>query len=249
MSGHSKWSTIRHKKGAADAKRGKLFTKIIKEISAAARSGSDPDSNPRLRTAIANAKSANMPNDNITRAIKKGAGDLGGASYETVTYEGYGPGGTAILVQVLTDNKNRTVSEIRHLFSRSGGNLGETGCVSWMFIQKGVVIVEQGKIAEEKLMDIILEAGADDMETEDGFYNIYMDPSLLDTVRTLIESKGVGIYKSEVSMEPQTTVKLTGKDAETVIKLMEKLEDHDDVQNAYANFDIDEEEMAKILGE
>jgi YebC/PmpR family DNA-binding regulatory protein len=248
MSGHNKWSSIKHKKGAADAKRGKIFTKLIKEITVAAKTGGgDPDSNARLRTAILAAKAENMPSDNITRAIKKGTGELeGAAAYEDVIYEGYGPGGTALMVEVLTDNKNRTVSDIRHIFTRSNGNLGESGSVAWMFKKKGVVTVPASSTSEDAIMEAGLEAGAEDVVNDGDIFMLYTDPSSLESVRSALESKNVKIEKAEISMIPQTTVKLSGKDAETMLKLIENLEDNDDVQKVHSNFDIDDEEMAKL---
>jgi len=248
MSGHNKWSSIKHKKGAADAKKGKIFTKLIKEITVAAKTGGgDPDSNARLRTAILAAKAENMPNDNITRAIKKGTGELeGAAAYEDVIYEGYGPGGTALMVEVLTDNKNRTVSDIRHIFTRSNGNLGESGSVAWMFKKKGVVTVPASSTSEDAIMEAGLEAGAEDVINDGDIFMLYTDPSSLESVRSALESKNVKIEKAEMSMIPQTTVKLSGKDAETMLKLIENLEDNDDVQKVHSNFDIDDEEMAKL---
>jgi len=248
MSGHNKWSSIKHKKGAADAKRGKIFTKLIKEITVAAKTGGgDPDSNARLRTAILAAKAENMPSDNITRAIKKGTGELeGAAAYEDVIYEGYGPGGTALMVEVLTDNKNRTVSDIRHIFTRSNGNLGESGSVAWMFKKKGIVTVPASSTSEDAIMEAGLEAGAEDVISDGDIFMLYTDPSSLESVRSALESKSVKIEKAEISMIPQTTVKLSGKDAETMLKLIENLEDNDDVQKVHSNFDIDDEEMAKL---
>ena len=249
MSGHNKWSSIKHKKGAADAKKGKIFTKLIKEITVAAKTGSgDPEMNARLRTAINVAKAANMPNDNITRAIKKGTGELeGAAAYEDVIYEGYGPGGTAVIVEVLTDNKNRTVADIRHIFSRSNANLGETGCVAWMFSKKGVIVVPADKTTEDALMEISLEAGAEDVVLEGDAFVVYTEQNGLEAVRSAIAAKNIPIESAEVSMISQTKVKLTGKDAENMIKLIDKLEDSDDVQKVHSNYDIDDEEMSKIV--
>lgn len=249
MSGHSKWSTIKRKKGAADAKRGKIFTKIIKEITMAARlGGGDPEKNPRLRQAILAAKDENMPKDNIERAIKKGIGAEGedGSSYEEVVYEGYGPGGVAVLVEVLTDNKNRTVAEIRHIFSKYGGNLGENGCVAWMFDKKGSILIDKKQIDEDKLMEIAIEAGADDVKEEENEYEVITSPQLLDEVRAAVEEKGIKVLSSRISMIPKTTVELTGEKAVSMLKLMEKMEDNDDVQNVYANFDIPDEIMEKM---
>jgi YebC/PmpR family DNA-binding regulatory protein len=240
MSGHSKWASIKHKKAATDAKRGRIFTRLIKEITVAARmGGGDPDGNPRLRTAVLTAKTQNMPQDNIKRAIKKGTGELPGQSYEEGGFEGYGPGGTAILVEVLTDNRNRTVAEIRHAFAKHGGNMGETGCVNWMFEKKGVLLVEQDKADEEELMELVLEAGADDMIREDGNFEITTAPAVFEDVKKALEKKGVPLALAEVSMIPQSTVRLEGSDAKRMLRLMEALEDHDDVQNVAANFDID----------
>lgn len=249
MSGHSKWSTIKRKKGAADAKRGKIFTKIIREITMAARlGGGDPEKNPRLRQAIIAAKEENMPKENIERAIKKGIGADGddGSSFEEVVYEGYGPGGVAVLVEVLTDNKNRTVAEIRHIFSKYGGNLGENGCVSWMFDKKGSILIDKRQIDEDKLMEIAIEAGADDVKEEENEYEVLTSPTLLDEVRATIEGKGIKVLSSRISMIPKTTVELTGEKAISMLKLMEKMEDNDDVQNVYANFDIPDEIMEKM---
>lgn len=240
MSGHSKWSTIKRKKGKADAQRGKVFTKIIKEITAAARvGGADEASNPTLRTAILNAKAANMPAANIDRAIKKGTGELPGVSYEEAIYEGYGPGGTALLIETFTDNKNRTVAEIRHILSKSNSNLGESGCVSWMFQKKGIVVVRSEEVAEEELFEIALDAGADDIRAEDDVFEIVVSPSNFESVKAAVEAKGIAIDSAELIMHPQNTVKVEGKDAEQLIKLMDVLEDHDDVDNVYSNFDID----------
>lgn len=248
MSGHNKWSSIKHKKGAADAKRGKLFTKLIKEITVAAKNGGgDIEMNARLRTAVLTARTANMPNDNIIRAIKKGTGELeGAATYEEVVYEGYGPGGTAVLVEVMTDNKNRTVSELRHIFTRSNGNLGETGCVAWMFSKKGVITVSASKTTEDTLMEVGLDAGAEDVISDGDNFIVYTDPNSLETVRSALEKKNIPIENAEISMIPQTMIKLTGKDAENILKLMETLEDHDDVQKVHSNFDIDDEEMSRM---
>jgi len=247
MSGHSKWHSIKHKKAAADSKRGKIFTKLIKEMSVAARiGGGDPDSNPRLRTAVTAAKAVNMPLDNIKRAIMKGTGELPGQSYEQVMYEGYGPGGAAVLIETLTDNKNRTVAEIRHLLSKHGGNLAETGAVQWIFERKGYIVVSREKVEEDKLMEIILEAGADDMKVESDSYSIYTAFDSFEHVRSAVEKAGVEPESAELTMVPQNGVHLEGKKAEQMIRLMESLEDHEDVQNVYANFDIDEAEMEAI---
>ncbi|MDI9570000.1 MAG: YebC/PmpR family DNA-binding transcriptional regulator [Pseudomonadota bacterium] len=248
MSGHNKWSTIKHKKGAADAKRGKIFTKIIKEITLAARlGGADPDGNPRLRTAILAAKGENMPKDNIERAIKKGAGAGADAiNYEEITYEGYGPGGVAVLVEVMTDNKNRTVAEIRHIFSKHGGNLGENGCVSWMFDKKGTILIDKKAIGEEELMELALEAGADDVREEDQEYEIIASPSVFEEVHRAVEARGLKPLTAKIGMVPQNTVALGEDKAPQMLKMMEKLEDNDDVQNVYANFDISDEMMEKL---
>jgi YebC/PmpR family DNA-binding regulatory protein len=243
MSGHSKWSSIKHKKGAADAKRGKVFTKLIKEITVAARMGGsgDPDMNPRLRAAIAAAKTENMPKDNIARAIKKGTGELEGASYEEAVYEGYGPGGAAVLLESLTDNKNRAVSEIRHLFSKNGGNLGEAGCVSWMFDKKGYMSVDKDSIEEDRLMETALEAGAEDIREDDGVFEIITAPEDYDTVKSALDAASIVCDTTEVTMLPQTVTSLLGKEAEQMIRLMDGLEDCEDVQKVYTNADIPEE--------
>lgn len=247
MSGHSKWHSIRHKKAAVDAKRGKMFTRLIKEISVAARiGGADPDSNPRLRTAVQAAKDANMPSDNIKRAILKGTGELPGQSYEESTYEGYGPGGVAVFMETLTDNKNRTVAEIRHLFSKHGGNLGEAGSVQWIFEKKGYIVVGQDAVSEERLFEIALEAGAEDLRSEGDVFEIYTQLEALEEVRRALDSAGVAITESTPTMIPQNEVRLEGKVAQQMLHLMEALEDHDDVQSVYANFDIDEAEMESM---
>ncbi len=248
MSGHSKWSSIKHKKAATDAKRGKLFTKLIKEITIAARlGGGDVKANPRLRTAVAAAKAQSMPNDNIDRAIKKGTGELGGAQPEGVVYEGYGPGGVAIIAEALTDNRNRTVAEIRHIFGRHGGNLGESGCVGWMFRKKGIISVERRAVDEEKLLELALEAGAEDMSSDDpeGF-QVTTAPENYQAVRDALEKAGIAVAHGEVSLAPENTVRVSGHAAEQVLKLVEELEDHDDIQNVAANFDIDADELAHI---
>jgi YebC/PmpR family DNA-binding regulatory protein len=242
MSGHSKWATIKHKKGAADARRGKIFTKIIKEISVAARiSGGDPDSNPRLRTAIAAAKAENMPADNIKRAIQKGTGELPGTIIEEAIYEAYGPGGTAMIVEVTTDNKNRTTSEIRHIFAKHGGAFGAS--VAWMFHKKGYVVVEKGKADEEKLLELITDAGADDMNDDGSNWEILSAPENFHNVVERLKAAQITPAAAEVSMVPQNYVKLTGKHAEQMLRLMEELEDHEDVSHVYANFDIEEAEL------
>lgn len=247
MSGHNKWSTIKHKKGAADAKRGKIFTKLIKELTVAAKmGGSDPDGNPRLRTAIDKAKSENMPKDNIERAIKKGAGEMDGVNYEETTYEGYGPGGVAILVEVMTDNRNRTVSDVRSIFSKCNGNMGEAGCVSWLFDKKGLIVYPKDTDFDA-LFEAALEAGAEDVADEEGQIEVITDPSAFMEVRDALDKGGFKHDSAEVTMIPQTMVKLEGKQAESMLKLMERLEDNDDVQNVYANFDISEEEIEKMM--
>lgn len=247
MSGHSKWSTIKRKKGAADAKRGKLFTKLIKEITVAARTGGgDPEGNPRLRSAIAAAKSENMPKDNIDRAIKKGTGELEGAQYEEVFYEGYGAGGTAVLVESLTDNKNRTVADIRYIFSKSGGSLGENGCVAWMFKKKGFIVVEKKDVNEEMLMEAALESGAEDIDEDDDNFEVKTSPADFEKVKDALNEKGIKYIMAEITMIPDSTVKLEGKDAEQMLRLMDALEDNDDVQKVYSNFDIPDEVLESI---
>ncbi|GAB4231431.1 MAG: YebC/PmpR family DNA-binding transcriptional regulator [Acidobacteriota bacterium] len=247
MSGHSKWHSIRHKKAVVDARRGKIFTKLIKEISVAARlGGGDPASNPRLRAAIQAAKAANMPQDNIKRAIQKGTGELPGQQYEEATYEGYGPGGVAVFIEALTDNKNRTVAEIRHLFSKHGGNLGESGSVQWMFDRKGYIAVPKDQVSEEKLLEVALEAGAEDMQSAGDLYAIYTPFENFEAVREAIEKAGIPIEESSLTMVPQNEIRLEGKTAAQMLALMEALEDHDDVQHVYANFDIDQEELETL---
>lgn len=242
MSGHSKWSSIKHKKGAADAKRGKIFSRLIKEVTVAARlGGGDPNGNPRLRTAIQACKAENMPKDNIERAIKKGTGELEGTSYEEVNYEGYGPGGVAMLIDCLTDNKNRTVADIKHLFDRHGGNLGEPGCVAWMFEKKGLIIFEKDKVDEEALLDLALEAGAEDVRDEETEFEVVMDPSDFEAVKKAFDDAGMIYTLAETSMVPQNTIKLEGKKANQMLTLIDALEDHDDISHVYANFDIPDE--------
>ncbi len=245
MSGHSKWHTIKHKKGALDAKRGKLFTKLIKEITIAARTGGsgDPNQNPRLRKAVNDAKGANMPNDTIDRAIKRGTGELEGVHYDEITYEGYGPGGVAVMVNATTDNRNRTVSELRHLFSKNGGNLGESGSVAWMFNKKGQIIVDAALKGEDEMMEIALEAGAEDMLNDGESYQILTAPEDFMTVLDTVKSKGVEPISAEVAMIPQNTIKLDGGQATQMLKLYEALDDHEDVQSVYANFEIDDAVM------
>jgi YebC/PmpR family DNA-binding regulatory protein len=250
MSGHSKWATIKRKKAATDSARGKVFTKIIKEITIAARiGGGDPNGNPRLRLAIASAKSSNMPADNITRAIKKGTGELEGVHYEEITYEGYGPAGVALMIESVTDNRNRTVSELRHLMTRNGGNLAETGAVGWNFEHKGVINVTKGNFTEDDLLNVILDAGADDLFTEDEFYQITTTMEHLEKVRKALESSNllsIKIEKASLQYVAKTTTRVLGKDAENTIKLINVLEDHDDVQNVYTNADIDEKVLAEF---
>jgi len=242
MSGHSKWSSIKHKKGAADAKRGKIFTRLIKEITIAARmGGGDPDANPRLRTAIQAAKSENMPKDNIERAIKKGTGELEGVNYEESTYEGYGPGGAAVLIDSLTDNKNRAVAEIRHIFSKNGGNLGENGCVAWMFEKKGYINVDRASADEEVLMEKALDAGAEDVREDADSFEIITDPGDFEAVKSAMEASSIAFETAEVTMLPQSVSNLKGKEAEQMIRLMDALEDCDDVQRVYTNADIPDE--------
>jgi YebC/PmpR family DNA-binding regulatory protein len=248
VSGHSKWSTIKRKKGALDAKRGKIFTKLIKEITVAARmGGGDPEGNPRLRSAIGTAKSENMPKDNIERAIKKGTGELEGAVYDEISYEGYGPGGVAVLVDCMTDNKNRSVADIRHAFSKSGGNLGETGCVSWMFEKKGSILIDKDTIGEEELMDKALEAGAEDVVEEDNVYQVVTTPDDFEAVREALETDGIKFIEASVSMIPQNVVEITEeKPARQILRLLESLEEHEDVQNVFSNFDISDEIMEAV---
>jgi len=248
MSGHSKWATTKHKKAAIDAKRGKIFTKIGKEITVAARlGGGDPDGNPRLRTAVVNAKSVSMPAENIKRAIQKGTGELPGVAYEEITYEGYGPNGVAIIMEVMTDNRNRTVAEIRHTMEKLGKGMGENGCVSWMFHKKGYIVVARTKADEEKLMSLALDAGAEDLQTEDENFVITTPPNEFEKVKKALEDAGVPLELAEVTMLPQTYVTLEKeKEAGQMLRLMEALEDNDDVQNVYANFDIPDEVMNAV---
>ncbi len=250
MSGHSKWHSIKHKKAKVDAQRGRIFSKIIKEITVSARmGGGDPETNPRLRVAISSAKDANMPQKNIDNAILKGTGALPGVYYEDVTYEGYGPGGVAMFIEAVTDNKNRTVAEIRHLLGKYGGNLGEAGSVDWMFDKKGYILIPADKYEEEELMEIVLECGAEDMSGGDDFYEIYTVFEDFHQVRSALEEKGIYIEKAELTRIPQNYVNVDGKQAEQMLKLMEVLDEHDDIQNVYANFDIDDEEMARIMAD
>ncbi|WP_456385140.1 YebC/PmpR family DNA-binding transcriptional regulator [Desulfolithobacter sp.] len=248
MSGHSKWSTIKRKKGANDAKRGKIFTKLIKEITIAARmGGGDPEGNPRLRSAITAAKAQNMPKDNIERAIKKGTGDMEGVAYEEILYEGYGPGGVAVLVETMTDNKNRTVADVRHFFAKSGGNLGESGCVGWMFDKKGTILVDREGVDEDELMDLAIEAGAEDVIEEEASFQILTEPEDFSEVVDALEKSGITIAEASISMVPKNTVEVTEeKKARSLLKLLENLEDHDDVQKVHANFDIPDELMEQL---
>ena len=248
MSGHSKWATIKHKKGALDAKRGKIFTHLIKEITIAAKAGGDPDGNPRLRTAILAAKAENMPADNIKRAIQRGTGELEGVSYEEVTFEGYGPGGVAILVDVLTDNRNRAVSEIRHTLAKNGGNLGETGSVKFMFQKKGLIAVEKSAASEEQLMDIVLEHGGEDLRDEGETWEIITDPHAYEAVANAVKAAGIPTVMGEVAMLASTYTRLEGQAANQMVRLLEALEDLDDVQNVHSNFDMDAEQMEHAAG-
>ncbi len=246
MSGHSKWHTIKHKKGALDAKRGKLFTRLIKEIVIAARGGGDPDGNPRLRTAILAAKGVSMPQDNIKRAIMRGTGELQGEEIVEIMFEGYGPGGVAILVNVATDNRNRTVADIRHLFSKNGGNLGEQGSVAWMFKRRSQVILEKSKATEDQLMEILLEAGGDDLRDEGESWVILSDTTAHEAVTEALQKAGIETDSAEISYVPDNYVKLEGSNVKTMMKLSEALEDYDDVQNVYSNFDFDEKEVEAL---
>ena len=248
MSGHSKWATIKRKKGKTDAERGKLFTRLIKEITVAAREGGgDPEGNPRLRTAIATAKSGNMPQDNIKRAILKGTGQLPGVTYESITYEGYGPGGVALLFEVFTDNRNRVVADIRHTLTKYGGNLGANGCVAWMFDKKGVITVDLEAADEDTLMEVAMDHGAEDINSDVGAYEITMSPEVLDDVRTAIEAKGITIASAEVTMVPQSQTKLVKEnEASSMLKMLDLFEDQDDIQKVYSNFDIDESLLEKL---
>jgi len=253
MSGHSKWATIKRKKGATDAARGRLFTRLIKEITIAARDGGgNAEGNPRLRLAIQTAKDNNMPADNIKRAVQRGTGELPGVTYEEVTYEGYGPGGVAIILEAVTDNANRTVSEIRHVFSRNNGNMGQSGSVAWIFQRKGLILVpkngQKKPLTEDDLMAIVLEAGADDLVAESDAFTVTTSPQAFDAVKKALEDAGIALESASLQMVPQNTVKVTGREAEQLLKLMEAIEEHDDVQNVYANFDIDEKELASLNG-
>ena len=248
MSGHSKWATIKHKKGALDAKRGKIFTRLLKEIAVAAKGGGNPDTNARLRTAVLAAKSENMPQDNIKRAIQRGTGELEGLSYEEISFEGYGPGGVAIIVDVTTDNRNRAVSEIRHAFSKNGGNLGESGSVRFMFSKKGIIAIEKPAATEEQLMDIVLEHGGEDLNDEGDTWEILTDPSSYEAVSAAIKAAGIPTVMSEVTMVASTYTKLEGNAANQMIRLLEALEDCDDTQNVYSNFDMDAAQMEHAAG-
>ena len=251
MSGHSKWHSIRHKKAREDAKRGKVFTKLIKELTVSARmGGGDPGMNPILRTAIDRAKAENMPADNIDRAIKKGTGELEGVRYEEYTYEGYGPGGTAILLEVMTDNRNRCTAEVRHVFSKLNGNLGENGCVAWLFEKRGYLSVSSEAVDEETLMEIVLDEGGEDIQEdqEDKQFEVYTAPDSLHAVKEALDAKGIPYQNAEITMIPKNTVRLEGKEAEQTLRLMDALEDNDDVQNVYSNFDISQEVMESLTG-
>jgi YebC/PmpR family DNA-binding regulatory protein len=248
MSGHSKWATIKHKKGALDAKRGKIFTRLIKEISIAAKSGGDPDMNPRLRTAVAAAKAENMPADNIKRAIQRGTGELPGVSYEEFSLEGYGPGGVAVLLDISTDNRNRTVSEIRHAFGKNGGNMAEAGAVSWMFSKKGDIVIPKSAAKEDDLMGIVLDAGADDLRDDGDNWEVLTSPSAYEAVLEAVKKAGITPASASVAMIPQNYIKLEGQAASTMIRLMEALEDQDDVQNVHSNFDIDQKVLEEVAG-
>jgi YebC/PmpR family DNA-binding regulatory protein len=247
MSGHSKWSSIKHKKAAADSKRGRIFTRLLREIAVAARAGGgDPDKNARLRKAMQDARAQNMPADNIKRAILKGTGQLEGAAYEELVYEGYGPGGIALYLHVVSDNKNRTISEIRHIFGKNNGRIGENGCVAWMFKQMGYIDVEKDKTTEEQLMDLALSAGAEDIKDEGSLWEVVTTPDAYEKVLEAVKGAGIEVADSNVGYLPQNYVKLEGKDAQQALKLVDELEEHDDVQNVYSNFDIDESEIAKF---
>ena len=249
MSGHSKWHSIKHKKAATDAKRGKAFTKLIKEITVAARTGGggDPESNARLRTAIRDAKSMNMPADNIKRAIQKGTGELEGGAIDEIIYEGYGPGGVAVMVEVLTDNRNRTVGELRHVFDKWGGNLGENGCVAWMFTKRGYILIAAEGLDEETAMNIAIEAGADDFSAQGDNYEILTDPASFDAVVGELKEQNIEPATAQISMVPQNYVKLEGKPAQQMVRMMDALDDHDDVAKVHANFDIEESELAGVM--
>jgi YebC/PmpR family DNA-binding regulatory protein len=249
MSGHSKWATIKHKKGALDAKRGKIFTRLIKEISIAAKSGGDPDKNPRLRTAIQAAKAENMPADNIKRAIQRGTGELPGVSYEEFQLEGYGPGGVAVLVEISSDNRNRTVSEIRHVFTKNGGNMAEAGSVAWMFHKKGDIVVPKAAAKEDDLLNIVLEGGGEDLRDDGESWEVVTDPSAYEAVLEAIKKAGINPAHAEVAFIPQNYIKLEGQSANTMLRLLEALDDHDDVQHVYSNFDMDQAQMEQVAGD
>lgn len=248
MAGHSKWANIKHRKGAVDAKRGKIFTRLIKEITVAARmGGGDPDGNPRLRSAVASARAENMPKDNIARAIKKGTGELEGEVYEEILYEGYGAAGVAVLVECMSDNRNRTVADVRHFFAKCNGNLGESGCVAWMFEKKGQMLIDRETISEEELMDLAIDAGAEDVVEEDSVFQVLTEVGDFDGVREALEEKGVKFIEAGISMIPKNTIEVTDeKAAKNLLRLLELLEDHDDVQNVHANFDIDDALMEQL---
>jgi YebC/PmpR family DNA-binding regulatory protein len=248
MSGHSKWATIKHKKGALDAKRGKIFTRLIKEITIAAKSGGDPEKNPRLRSAVAAAKAENMPADNIKRAIQRGTGELPGLTYEEITFEGYGPGGVALLVETSTDNRNRTVSEIRNTFGKNGGNMAEAGSVAWMFHKKGYIVVSKKDVKEDDLLNIVLENGGDDLQADGENYEILTAPAAYEAVLEAVRKAGIKPAMNELSMLPQNYIKLQGTPANQMIRLMEALEEQDDVQNVFSNFDIDEKQLEEVAG-
>ena len=248
MSGHSKWATIKHKKGALDAKRGKIFTRLIKEITMAAKQGGDVEKNPRLRTAVAAAKAENMPAENIKRAIQRGTGELEGATYEEITFEGFGPGGVAILVEVTTDNRNRTVSEIRHVFTKNGGNMGAAGSVAHMFSKKGDIVIPKAAAKEDDLMNIVLEAGGEDLKDDGDNWEILTEPSAYEGVLEAVKSAGINPEVAEIGMIPQNYVKLEGQQASTMLRLLEALEDQDDVQHVYSNFDIDQAQLEEVAG-
>ncbi len=250
MSGHSKWASIKHKKGAADAKRGRLFTKLIREITVAAREGGgNPDTNARLRTAINAAKDANMPKDNIEKGVKKGTGELPGVSYESCTFEGYGPGGVAIIVEALTDNKNRAAAEIRNIFSKKGANMAGAGSVTWIFTPKGYVLVNKDQISEDEIFSISVDAGAEDVKSSEKSYEVFCDPKDFEAVKQAFQDKGIKWENAELTQVPNSTIKVTGNDAKQLLSLMETLDDHDDVQKVYANFDIPDEVLEEIAQE
>jgi len=250
MSGHSKWASIKHKKGAADAKRGRLFTKLIREITVAAKDGGgNPDTNPALRTAIGRANDANMPKDNITKAIKKGTGELPGVSYESCSFEGYGPGGVAIIVETLTDNKNRTSAEVRNIFSKKNGNMAGAGSVAWIFTSKGYVLIDKSLISEDELFALSVDAGAEDIKTGDKSYELFCDPKDFESLKAALQKKGLKWETAELTKIPNSTIKIAGNDAKQVLSLVETLEDHDDVQKVYANFDIPDEVLEELAKE